>query len=232
MNYQDLKDYLFEIADKKYAEFSKSLSASDYVSIGVKNPILRKIIKDHKNDVDLDTSCFELGKYLEIDFIYFGLSLSRCQTLKEQLNFLNKNIKKAKSWAITDCVTTFLKKSTFDDFLTFYLHSYNSPFIFERRFCYVFGLKYSKNPRILDIFPKFTLKDEYMVMMAEAWLLATVAIDFPDQVYDFLKSINDYRLIRKTISKMCDSYRINNEVKIRFKELRTSKKELTKISDF
>ena len=220
MTYQDLIKYLFEIREQKFADFSQTLSASDYISIGVKNPVLRQLIKDYKNDPELRIEDFELGKYLEVDFLYFGLALSRAKTIDEQLNFLKCEIKKAKSWAITDCVTTFLKKSTFDKFKNFYDELHKSKYTFERRFCYVFGLKHSKNPGILEIFPKFSLKEEYPVMMAEAWLLATIAIDFPDQVFAFLKQIDDDVLRRKTIQKMCDSFRISNEQKERFKGLR------------
>ena len=220
MNYKDLEKYLFEISDKKFAEFSKSLSNSDYISIGVKNPVLRQLIKDNKNNKDLTLNDFELEKYLEVDFIYFGLALTRAKTLTEQLDFLKQNIRKAKSWAITDTAQTYLKKSTFDDFLNFYKELYNSKHTFDRRFCYVFGLKHSKNPRIPEIFPFLTTNEEYMVMMGEAWLLATVAITFPDQVFEFLKTTKDDVLKRKTISKMCDSFRISQEQKERFKKLR------------
>lgn len=220
MTYKELVEHLFEIRNQKYADFSKSLSASDYISIGVKNPVLRQITKEHKNDSELKIDDFELGKYLEVDFIYFGLALSRFSKIEEQLDFLRKEIRKAKSWAITDCVTTFLKKSTFEQFEKFYNELHKSKHTFERRFCYVFGLKHSKNHRILDIFLKITLHDEYPVMMAEAWLLATIAIDFPDEVFKFLKEINDIQLRRKTIQKMCDSFRISNEQKSRFKALR------------
>ena len=220
MNYKELEKHLFEISDKKFAEFSKSLSNSDYISIGVKNPVLRNIVKEEKNDNDLLLEDFQLGKYLEVDFIYFGLAMVRCKTLEEQLKFLETNIKKANSWAITDCVVTYLKKYDFETFFNFYKKLYKSSYTFNRRFCYVLGLKHSKNPGILEIFPLLTTNEEYMVMMAEAWLLATVAIDFPNQVFEFLKQTKDVVLKRKTISKMCDSYRISKEQKERFKSLR------------
>ena len=220
MNYKDLEKHLFEISDKKFAEFSKSLSNSDYISIGVKNPVLRQLIKDNKNNDDLKLNDFDLGKYLEVDFIYFGLALTRAKTLEEQLTFLKQNIKKAKSWAITDTAQTYLKKSTFDGFLNFYKNLYHSKYIFDRRFCYIFALKHSKNPRILEIFPFLTTNEDYMVMMGEAWFLATAAIAFPDQVFAYLKDTKDVVLRRKTISKMCDSFRISPEQKERFKKLR------------
>lgn len=220
MNYSQLEKHLFDISDKKFADFSKSLSNSDYISIGVKNPILRQLIKEEKNDSELNLEDFHLGKYLEIDFIYFGLALSRTKNIDEQLEFLEHNIKKAKSWAITDCVVTYLKKTSFDTFKSFFDKLHISSYTFDRRFCYVFALKHSKDPRILEIFPLITLNEEYMVMMAEAWLLATIAISYSDGVFAYLKSINDKTLIRKTVSKMCDSFRIPVVIKTKFKTFR------------
>lgn len=220
MTYKELEKHLFEISDKKFADFSKSLSNSEYISIGVKNPVLRQIVKEHTKDENLRLVDFELSRYLEVDFIYFGLALSRAKTIEEQLNFLRDNIKKAKSWAITDSVQTYLKKSDFDTFYNFFKNLHNSNFIYERRFCYVFGLKHWKNTRIFEIFPLIQTNEVYMVMMAEAWLLATVAIQYPDEIFTYLESLDDPVLKRKTISKMCDSFRISDEQKVRFKKLR------------
>ena len=80
MTYKELEKHLFEISDKKFADFSKTLSNSEYISIGVKNPVLRQIVKEHVKDEDLKLDDFDLGKYLEVDFIYFGLALSRANT--------------------------------------------------------------------------------------------------------------------------------------------------------
>ena len=110
MNYKSLVDELFKIRDEKYAIFSKSLSNSDYVSIGVKTPFLKDIIKRYKNDTDLKLEDFVLGEYLEVDYLYFCLSLSRLKTVDDQFDFIINNIKKAKSWCITDSLSCFLKK--------------------------------------------------------------------------------------------------------------------------
>ena len=40
MKYIELKEFLLSNADKKFSEFSKTLSNSDYKVVGVKNPIL------------------------------------------------------------------------------------------------------------------------------------------------------------------------------------------------
>lgn len=220
MNYNRLLKELEKISDKRFAEFSKSLQNSDYIVIGVQNPKLRELIKLYKDDEELKLDDFILGEYLEIDFIYFGLALSRLKRIDDQLDFLINNIKYAKSWVITDCVTTFIKKCDFDSFWSFFLKLYYTKYTYERRMAYVLGLKHYKDKRILQILKYINKNEEYMVMMAEAWLLATIAIDYSDEIYQFLFDLDDINLKRKTISKMCDSRRIDEETKNKFKLLR------------
>ena len=232
MTYEELVIHLRENSDEKFAQFSKTLSNSDYIVIGVKNPVLRKIIKDHKDDNELDPSKFIVGKILEIDYIYFGLSISRLKSNKQKLEFLKKNIRYAKSWAITDTVSTYFKNLSFEEYYGFFLETHNSEYEYERRMAYILGLKVYKDRNILKIISLLKENETYMVMMAEAWLLSSVAIPFPNEVYTFLDSLNiekkdifimDFRngsVVRKTISKICDSFRFSEETKIRFKELR------------
>ena len=220
MTYKELEKYLEDNANKKFADFAKTVSNSEYLVFGVKNHVLRQIVKEHVKDEEMRLEDFKTGKYLEIDFIYFGLALSRCKNIDEQLEFLIQNIKKAKSWAITDTAATYLKKLTFDKYWPFFLSLVKSPFIFDRRMAFVVGLKLAKDRNILKVTKHIKKDDEYMVMMAEAWLLATVAIYYPNEVYDYLLECDDLTLKRKTISKMVDSFRIDEATKERFKGLR------------
>ena len=223
MNYNELLDYLSSIKDDKFASFSKSLSNSSYNVIGVKNPIIKKIIKEHKNDEELDINDFILGEYVEVDLIYFGLAISRLNSIDEQLAFLKSKIKLAKSWMITDCVSSFLKKMTFKQFYNFFIHSYKSKYTYERRMAYVLGLKQYKDERILSLLPLFKNDEEYMVMMSQAWLLSNIAINYKDEIYNYLHSCIDETLKRKTISKIIDSFRFSEKDKELFKSLRNKK---------
>ena len=222
MNYIQLENYLFEIREEKFASFSKSLSNSDYISIGVKNPTLKVIVKEHVKDDELDPKDFKLGKYLEVDFIYFALSLSRCKDVDEQLAFLDKNIGKAKSWAVTDCLSPYIKKIPFEKYWDFFSKNNDSKYIYSRRMAFVLGLKFYKDERVLQTLPYIKENEDYMVMMAEAWLMATITIYFEDEIFEYLVKCKDLTLKRKTISKICDSFRFSDESKNRFKELRKS----------
>ena len=50
MTYKELEKYLEENGNKKFAEFSKTISNSEYLVFGVKNPVLRQIVKEHIKD--------------------------------------------------------------------------------------------------------------------------------------------------------------------------------------
>lgn len=220
MTYKELEKYLENNANKKFADFAKTVSNSEYLVFGVKNPVLRQIVKEHVKDEEMRLEDFKTGKYLEIDFIYFGLALSRCKNIDEQLEFLKQNIKKAKSWAITDTAATYLKKLTFDKYWSFFLKLVKSSFIYDRRMAFIVGLKLAKDKNILKVTEYIQKDEEYMVMMGEAWLLATVAIYYPNEIYEYLQGLDDIALKRKVISKMVDSFRIDEATKERFKGLR------------
>ena len=71
MTYQEIVNYLNENKDANFAIFSKRLLNSTLNVIGVKTPILRKLIKEHYSDDDLKLEDFEHGQYVEIENIYF-----------------------------------------------------------------------------------------------------------------------------------------------------------------
>lgn len=63
--------------------------------------------------------------------------------------------------------------------------------------------------------------DEYYVIMAEAWLISYLGIYNPDKTLEYLKSKPlEYNIVGKSIQKICDSFRVSEENKNRFKEVR------------
>ena len=68
--------------------------------------------------------------------------------------------------------------------------------------------------------------DQYYVQMAEAWLIAELAVYEPQDVLDWMK-INGlgYEINGKAIQKICDSYRITDDWKKSFKDLRAELKK-------
>ena len=220
MHYQEYLHLLFDYGETAYASFSQTASSSDYQVIGVRIPLLRKIIKANYRDKALKLIDFELGKYLEVDFSYFAIGLLRCKTVDEQLAFVQHNMKFAKSWAITDMIASYFKKITFEQYWPYFLSNCTNEYMYVRRFAYVLGLKFYRDQRILDTFQFIQPNEDYMVYMGQAWLLATVAICYPGDVYQFLQGSVADNLKRKTISKIKESFRINDKVKKLFVDLR------------
>ncbi len=220
MNFQGYIRLLLDNGEKQYADFSQKVANSEYTVIGVRIPLLRKIIKANYRDETLQLTDFELGKYLEVDFSYFAIGLLRCKTVDEQLVFVQRNMKFAKSWAITDMIASYLKKITFEQYWPYFLSNCTNEYVYVRRFAYVFGLKFYRDQRILGVLQYIQKDEDYMVYMGQAWLLATVAICYPDAVYQFLKSGVADHLKRKTISKIKESFRIDDKTKKRFVALR------------
>ena len=63
--------------------------------------------------------------------------------------------------------------------------------------------------------------NEYYVQMAEAWLIADLAIYNSGEVIKFIESQPlHYNIIGKAIQKISDSFRISGDIKKRAKELR------------
>ena len=222
MDYKSLKNELFRVKDEAFAAFNEPLSNSDLIVIGIRTPLMKSYIKKLYNDEELKLEDFEVGKYLEIDEMYFSIGLKRCKTYQEQLKFLKKNGKYMRSWCVTDTCPQYVKDLPFSDFYKYFLDTYNDSWIYTRRLAYVLGMRFRKDKEVLTLLNHIRENDDYMVMMGEAWMMATVAICFPQEIYDFLLTLKDEKLKRKTISKIVESFRISIEYKTKFKELRNS----------
>ena len=224
MNYQSFIDYLYSFQDLKYREGALIISHSPYDMIGVRTPVLRKAIDEHYLDEDLKLEDFDIDTYQEVAISFFTIGLKRCPDFLSQLKFLDKYVQYATGWAVADALNKSLKKSTFEAFFPYFKRFSKSKHTFKKRMGYVLGLKFARDKRIVQSFDYFTFNDDYMVMMGEAWLLCEIAIYHPDEVYDFLSQIDDKVLVRKSISKICDSYRFVKKVKDRFKSIRLTLK--------
>ena len=68
--------------------------------------------------------------------------------------------------------------------------------------------------------------DEYYVQMAEAWLIADLAVFNVEAVKSFLQTSKlKYNILGKAIQKMCDSFRISQQDKAFVKSLRNKLKD-------
>lgn len=177
-----------------------------------------------KNKADVSALRQHILKEQKLHRIYFYVSLKQIKDVQERMTFIDKNLL-FDDWWHTDELISFVSDLDFDTALTYarrYIIS-DDPFI--RRWGYVMFISRLCNCHACQILPLIKNDDHYYVQMGEAWLIAELAVNEPDKVYEWLQK-NDlrYNINGKAIQKICDSYRISDGWKMRFRELRTSLK--------
>lgn len=224
--YQDFYAKLIRSADKKYREFSMRNLPCNRPFLGVRIPEIKKLVKEippEKFIEFLDTSPRAVEEVLARGFLIARLSY------EEMLKFFDSQIKLLDNWCAVDTFCAALKKTVKShekDFLNRkvkpLLKSKNE---FAIRTGIVCLLDFYVDPKyltlIFDYAEYLKNRDEYYVKMALAWLLAECFIKFPDKTLAYLKISNLNKwTFNKTISKICDSYRVDKNVKQKIKTLR------------
>ena len=99
----------------------------------------------------------------------------------------------------------------------------DDPFI--RRWGYVLFISKLGRGHAKTLLPLITEHEHYYVQMGEAWLIAELAVEEPEIVFDWMKKNSlSYKINGKAIQKICDSFRISDSWKEQFKGLRALKK--------
>lgn len=220
----EIREKLFEKQDLKYKEFHGKICPNLDKIIGVRVPELKKIAKqiaktDYKNY--LKNAQDEYYEELLLQGLVIGYSKT---TLEEKLKYLEKFIPKINSWAVCDVTCGTLKiaqkyEKEVWEFLQQYIKSKKE---YEIRFALVMYLDYYLKEeyidKILEQINNITSKD-YYVQMAIAWLVSIAYIKQKEKTEKFLKNNKlDKFSQNKSISKICESYRITPEEKERVKK--------------
>ena len=152
--------------------------------------------------------------------IYFYVPLKQLRSARERMAFIHENLLFS-DWWHTDQIIHFMAELDFDtalDYAKGYIRSAD-PFI--RRWGYVLFISRLCKGHAGEILPLMANDDHYYVQMAQAWLIAELAVHEPEAVYAWMAR-NDlkYNINGKAIQKIIDSFRISREWKAKFKELR------------
>lgn len=157
--------------------------------------------------------------------IYFYVTLDQIGNVDERMAFIHENLLFS-DWWHTDQLIHYVADLDFDTALRYareYIHD-EDPFI--RRWGYVLFISRLCKGHAGELLPLMHDDDAYYVQMAEAWLVAQLAIWEPEAVWEWFR-INDlkYNINGKAIQKICDSFRITEDWKRRYKELRPALRE-------
>ena len=180
----------------------------------------KKLIKDN---IDVSYLKDIIDKEDKYHRTYFQVSLSYLKTIEEKMKFIEENAYLLNDWWHVDQLPQFLKNLNLEyvyNKAKIYCND-NNPFL--RRWGYViFMPTLVKDERSFDMIISLLKNDEhYYVIMAEAWLISYLAIYFPEKTLKYLNDCNlSYDIVGKGIQKICDSFRINDEYKEKFKLIR------------
>lgn len=200
------------------SEFSKL--GSNYKTKDV-DRFNRDLIKRHEDVSFLREIVFSKQEYHRS---YFQISLAQHQDIESKIAFIEDNFDKLQDWWHVDQLSQFVdKKLTFDfayDKARYYIQS-ELPFV--RRWGYVMFMPtlVKEENSAEKLFLLFKDDEEYYVQMAEAWLLSYLGIYYPEKTLAYLTTCPlKYSIAGKAIQKICDSFRVSDEYKAKFKDIR------------
>lgn len=171
----------------------------------------------------------ELRSYIlaeqQLHRIYYFVSLKQIKSVQERMAFIHENLLFS-DWWHTDQIISFVSDLDFDLALRYaevYIRA-EDPFI--RRWGYVLFISKLCKGHAAELLPLMHDDEHYYVQMAEGWLIAELAVHEPEKVHAwFMHNDLKYNINGKAIQKICDSFRISQEWKERFKQLRPALRE-------
>ena len=221
--YNNFIKHLFTLKDKKYKEMQKRIIKNNSIKIiGIRIPILKKIAKEISKNNYKDFIKYNTHKYLEENILH-GLIIGYTkENEKEILKQIDKFIPYIDNWETCDTVCANLKSFKKIDINIINKYINNNPW--SQRFGLVLLLDHYIKEENLDFIYNIceSIKtEEYYVKMSISWLLSICYIKYPSKTLSFLKRANlDKFTHNKTISKICDSKRINKNIKEKLKQMR------------
>ncbi len=221
MKSSELIKILKENEDIEYKKFSERIIDTNYPMIGIRTPILKKLSKNVSKDI------LELNneKYYE-EVLLKLFVISNIKDKEEYDKFFNKYIYKIDCWSLCDSFVTASKiiKKNKEYYFNVVEELLKDDYLFAVRVGLVILLNYYVEEeylsKIFDLVDNIN-REEYYIKMAIAWLLSICYIKYPKETSKYLDNtkIDDFTY-NKTISKICDSYRIDKETKQELKKKR------------
>lgn len=217
-------------AESEYQKFSAKLLPPNIKLLGVRIPKLRQLakqmLKERQAEEYLRIPVCEL-EYQEELMLYSLLVAQNKETNK--IERIKNFVPHINSWAVCDIFCSCLKEAKKQQQIywdTFNIYTQSSK-EYEIRFFYVLALSYFINDEYLEKIFSLVQKQKYVGFydkMAAAWLLSMMYVKYPKETEKFLLNTPlDEFVFKKSISKICDSYQVTKETKIRLRTLASKK---------
>lgn len=222
----EILNKLFELQDKKYAEFQSKLTPTVQKEkfIGVRVPILRKLAKEYIKNEEYKEFLKNLPHNYYDENMLHGLLLSEMKDYEKCVKEVEKFLPFVDNWAVCDIMSPKVFKKNKNKLIVKIREWAKS----EKTYTCRFGIEMLMSHFLDEDFkteyleiPAEIHSKEYYVQMMVAWFYATA---LAKKWNETIKYIEDNRLDswvhNKTIQKARESYRITNEQKEYLKSLK------------
>lgn len=234
-NYSEFRERLASLADDEYREFSMRGIPSERPFIGVRIPQVREIVKEispvSREDF-LKTAPVAIEEVLARGMVVSQLSYDEMLASRDELggkSWFDSQIDYIDNWCTCDVFCADVSKRIKNKREEFLTQKIDSLLDDKREFAVRAGLVILKSKYvdfdylavIFDRVEKLCKREEYYIKMAIAWLVAECFIKYPEETLAYLKVCRLPKwTYNKTISKICDSYRVESEMKEILRKMR------------
>lgn len=225
--YAELRTELMRHADDRYREFvERGTPGEKRPFLGIRIPQLREIVRKIPRDSYEEILKVEPKVFEEV--IVRGFLVARLP-YAEMLKYFDSQVNYTDSWGTCDTFVAALRPVVKGHKAEF-LDAKIEPLLADPREFAVrvgvvallnFYVEFDYLALIFDRVDGLAEREEYYIRMALAWLVAECFIKFPEETLGYLRvSKLPKWTFNKAISKMCDSLRVEPEMKDYLRTLR------------
>ena len=225
-NEKQIQKQLFALADEDYKIFQQKLmpSVDPHTVIGIRTPELRRFAAKFAKTEEASLFIAHLPHiYYEENNLHAFL-IEKITDFERTVEELNRFLPYVDNWATCDMMSPKIFSVNKEKLLPVIQNWISSKHTYMIRFGVVMLMKHyldeEFSPEHLQIVSNIR-SDEYYIEMAQAWYFAEALVKQYDLSLPYLqKGLLSPFVHNKTISKACDSFRINQDKKALLKTLR------------
>ena len=225
MSEYNVYDELKEIADGEYKKFSKKLIYTDYEILGVRQPELKKMAKEKSKSAAITSFLSNLPHKSHEENILHGCIIAEEKDLQKTFDAVENFLPYIDNWAVCDCLAPKAFKKAKAEVLAKKAYEW----IDSGKTYYIrFGIKTLMSYCLKENFKSeyaekvdSVKSDEYYVKMMQAWYFATALCYNEKEIFPFFeRGLSDAWVHNKAIQKSRESFRIDEKLKEKLKELK------------
>ena len=234
-SYSEFRENLARLADDDYCEFSKKGIPTERPFIGVRIPLIREIVKEISPcfcTEFLKTEPVAIEEVLARGMVICELSYEEMMVKRSEINgksWFDSQVDIINNWCTCDVFCSGVTKRIGGHLAEVLDQKIDGLLSDSREFAVRVGLVLLKCAYmdfdylnvIFDRVENLREREEYYIKMASAWLVAECFTKYPEETFAYLKvSKLPKWTYNKTISKICDSYRVAEEDKVVLRKMR------------